>query len=325
MTRKTNRKKFGRPGDNPTAQRIMRPIEKNESLHRARKPSTTDRAEKAGEQYAYDQIQGDYFMDWVHEQMLEASKMPPDKVLPLETKDDAMEIARRMLQQLEWDTKRDLKADEIERTLGIDRATPDDIDAFYKGFRHAIAASRDWLADELLEQNRAYQERRGVVREARGRRLGARIGETKRGLNLWKRNSRTGIWEHQRAVTPETADQWLQQFQRDEPDAQFVVSKNKPSDPRPQRNRGPSLDPALIEALAADVYALSDARHISIEQAYDSITKPAWVREFESVGGDRIDLENRVINKAKSIGRARGRIGEAHRAPKARGSVRRRR
>ena len=52
-------------------------------------------AEAAGEQYAYDQIAGTYFADWVREQLLEASKLPADQVLPLETKADATVIAPR--------------------------------------------------------------------------------------------------------------------------------------------------------------------------------------------------------------------------------------
>lgn len=50
-----------------------------------------------------------------------------------------------------------------------------------------------------------------------------------KGHSLWKHNSRSGLWDHQRSVTPETKDQWLSHFQKDEPDAHFVISKNKPS------------------------------------------------------------------------------------------------
>lgn len=48
-------------------------------------------------------------------------------------------------------------------------------------------------------------------------------------LRLWKFGRITGLWRAERTVTPETADQWLDKFQRDEPDETFVVSKNKPS------------------------------------------------------------------------------------------------
>lgn len=116
-------------------------------------------AEAAGEQYAYDQIQGDYFMDWVREQLLEASKMPPDKVLPLETKDDALVIAKNMLRQLEQDTKRGLESRDLidligagsEARRGDTEVRPALFAEFYDGFRKACEVSRDWLADELLE------------------------------------------------------------------------------------------------------------------------------------------------------------------------------
>lgn len=51
---------------------------------------------------------------------------------------------------------------------------------------------------------------------------------------LWKFNKRSGMWDHQRAVTPETKDQWLKTFKDDEPNEHFVISKNKP-------NKKPSL------------------------------------------------------------------------------------
>ena len=47
--------------------------------------------------------------------------------------------------------------------------------------------------------------------------------------SLWKHNPRSGYWDYKRKVTPDTKDQWMTVFQKDEPDAHFVVSKNKPS------------------------------------------------------------------------------------------------
>lgn len=91
-------------------------------------------AESAGAQYATDQLQSDYFMDWVRDQMLEASKADPSEMLPLETKADAMVIAKNMLKQLAWDTQREHHESK----------------EFYEGFRKTLDASREWLADELL-------------------------------------------------------------------------------------------------------------------------------------------------------------------------------
>lgn len=47
-------------------------------------------------------------------------------------------------------------------------------------------------------------------------------------MNLYKYNKRTGYWDHQRQVTPETKDQWLKIHKEDEPSEHFHVSKNKP-------------------------------------------------------------------------------------------------
>lgn len=87
----------------------------------------------------------------------------------------------------------------------------------------------------------------------------------------------------------------------------------------------PEPHPALIEDLAANVAALQSDGGFTFAQAYDTITKPDWVRQYEASGGDMIALGNRVINKAKSIGRARrsvmrgsNRVAEARRSPRGR-------
>ena len=109
---------------------------------------TSRGAEARGEQYANDQLESDYFMEWVRTQLAEAARMPPEDVLPLETKKDAMVIAKNMLRDLEQDAKRDLQED----------------DAFWRGFRKALDGSREWLADELLQ---IKSEMGGGMREAR--------------------------------------------------------------------------------------------------------------------------------------------------------------
>jgi hypothetical protein len=122
---------------------------------RKREPSNLEKAEAAGEQYAQDQLQSDYFIDWVREQLSEASRMDRSKVLPLETKSDASVIAKNMLKQLEWDTRRDLMAIDIERMIGVSyKTSPEIIDAFYDGFKRNLDGAREWLSDELLELNR---------------------------------------------------------------------------------------------------------------------------------------------------------------------------
>ena len=57
--------------------------------------------------------------------------------------------------------------------------------------------------------------------------MGTYVTEEK-SLSLWKHNKRSGLWDHQRGVTPETKDEWLKHFQKDEPDAHFHVSAKKP-------------------------------------------------------------------------------------------------
>jgi hypothetical protein len=121
------------------------PIKRRASTARTAEASRVreDGAEEAGAAYAQEQLESDHFMDWVREQLLEASKMPASDVLPLEDKHDAKIIARNMLQQLEWDTRRE-HHESAE---------------FYKGFRSMLDSQRDWLADELLTMN---QEIKGV-------------------------------------------------------------------------------------------------------------------------------------------------------------------
>jgi len=100
----------------------------------------TERAQAAGEKYAVVQIQTEHFDNWVRDQLIEASKMPEDQVLPLETPDDARKIARNMLQQLEWDIKRDADvATELE-SYGVE-VTRETEQAFFKGVHKALQDS----------------------------------------------------------------------------------------------------------------------------------------------------------------------------------------
>jgi hypothetical protein len=136
-------------------------------------------AEKAGTDYAREQLGGDYFRDWVWEQVVEADRMrqqDPDSVVPLETPADARKIARNMLQQLEWDTKRDMEsitvlelsgakgvfdsgsADWVRDEYGI---TYEDVSgAFFTAFTEELESRdvRQWLADMILEMD---EEARG--------------------------------------------------------------------------------------------------------------------------------------------------------------------
>jgi hypothetical protein len=46
--------------------------------------------------------------------------------------------------------------------------------------------------------------------------------------SIWKYNKRSGLWDHQRNVEHDTKDQWMSVYKKDEPDAHFHVSANKP-------------------------------------------------------------------------------------------------
>lgn len=47
-------------------------------------------------------------------------------------------------------------------------------------------------------------------------------------LSLWQYNEITGIWNHMRSVHPDTAENWLKIFQKDNPRAAFRISKYQP-------------------------------------------------------------------------------------------------
>lgn len=59
-------------------------------------------------------------------------------------------------------------------------------------------------------------------------------------LSLWSLRwsvARGHHWEHERRVTVQTAGQWLQEFQKDEPRTLFVVSEKKPTAALAQKPR----------------------------------------------------------------------------------------
>jgi hypothetical protein len=114
-------------------------------------------AEQAGADYASAQVDGEYFRDWVAEQLAEAERMrqsDPDSVIPIDSPRAAREVAKNMLQQLKWDTHRDMDTDVILELSGAEGLTRSEIvRAFYRGFDAALQepAIRNWLADLVLE------------------------------------------------------------------------------------------------------------------------------------------------------------------------------
>jgi hypothetical protein len=135
------------------------PRKKKSSTPRKKKIDPIEAAEAAGAQYADEQVQSDHFRDWVGDQLVEAKEMQrrdPSSVFPIETAADRKKLARNMLQQLEWDTKRQLDTREIlELTGGASEDERAVVSAFYKGFGEALRKPTmvDWLAEEVIEPN----------------------------------------------------------------------------------------------------------------------------------------------------------------------------
>jgi hypothetical protein len=137
---------------------------------------TLEAAERAGAEYAQEQISGDYFQDWVREQLAEGEQLrreDPDKFIAIDSPRGAREVAKNLLQQLAWDTKRELDPSIILELSGAEGLTQSEIvRAFYVGFDGVMRSTetRRWLADIVLD----------VGREIEG---GREVGETRAGTH----------------------------------------------------------------------------------------------------------------------------------------------
>jgi hypothetical protein len=162
----------------PARRREPTPKEEGEQIIEA--------ASKAGADYAHEQVGSPHFADWVYDQLLEAeemSKRDPSSVFPVDTPAGARKAARNMLQQLEWDTKRQMDQREILKMAGADGVfgagsedwvrdtygiTAQDVTgAFFDAFDEQLSSpsTRQWLTDEIL--TRGEEIRGGEVSEAR--------------------------------------------------------------------------------------------------------------------------------------------------------------
>lgn len=102
-----------------------------------------DTAREAGAHYAQDQLSGDFFRDWVWDQLFEAEEMrkrDPNSVIPLESPDDYHHLAHNMLQQLGWDIDRGLDHREAVALAGDDS-------------KEVVQEFWDGLHDELTNPN----------------------------------------------------------------------------------------------------------------------------------------------------------------------------
>jgi len=64
-------------------------------------------------------------------------------------------------------------------------------------------------------------------------------------MALWRLHDRSGLWTHERNVSPDEAEAWVRRFRQDEPEAVFVVASKKPPSSTSLRGR------ALIGLLRA--------------------------------------------------------------------------
>lgn len=77
----------------------------------------------------------------------------------------------------------------------------------------------------------------GAVVAFRGEKSGLSELEAPKSESLWRYNRRSGLWDHQRTVTEDTAASWLAKFRSDEPNETFVIAKHAPKKPPPRNLR----------------------------------------------------------------------------------------
>lgn len=135
----------------------------------AESDETLEAAERAGEQYAQEQVAGDYFQDWVREQLAEGEQLrreEPDKFIAINSPRGASDVAKNLLQQLDWDTRRDMDASVIAELVGAEG--PEVTRAFFRGFSAALRepATRQWLADIVLDVGKEIAGGRQEVGES---------------------------------------------------------------------------------------------------------------------------------------------------------------
>ena len=108
------------------------------------------------------------------------------------------------------------------------------------------------------------------------------ISEDKQ-LSLYKYNKRSGMWDYQRSVTPETKDQWLHIFKKDEPNDHFVVSKNKPKNNplKEEKDYEGQMARAQLQIIAQRASALADMMK-------DDMQLEAWVQSKITTAEDYV-------------------------------------
>ena len=143
------------------------------------KPSEPDvDAEGAGETYAEDQLNGDYFRDWMWDQMTEGRRMrnaDPKSVIPLDDAADYKRLARNMLQQLEWDMARDMNIRDVLAVVGVESEGGAHDSAVGRGFFKGVwnvlhkPAVVNRVAKEARSMETTLKNHERQLRRGRGR------------------------------------------------------------------------------------------------------------------------------------------------------------
>jgi hypothetical protein len=112
-------------------------------------------AKKVGEEYARNQIEGDYFSDFVAQQVYDAVK-DPDSHFETLSKNGAMRAAKNILIDLGHDISRDLDTMRTLKSAGVSNfrsgvSDRDLHDAFWEGIHMVLDRknTQSWLADEI--------------------------------------------------------------------------------------------------------------------------------------------------------------------------------
>jgi len=138
---------------------------------------------QAGFDHAQEQMESDYFRDWVHEQL--NVDVPGGRIT------DPRQIARNMLQQLVWDTARGI---DVTAVVGR-KTTRDEFKEFMDGFRENAQskAAVDWLTeiveDDMPQKSVGMNEKKSNDLESKIRNAG---GQVRFGDRLKRMNPEAG-------------------------------------------------------------------------------------------------------------------------------------
>lgn len=116
--------------------------------------TTLTRAKRAGHSYAIETLQSGEFQRWLHDSLVEASRLPPDRVISIDSIADAREVTERTIDDFRKETKRTMGPLEMFDLIDIDPTPPVDwrvATAFYEGLDDALNDPKtvEMLADDI--------------------------------------------------------------------------------------------------------------------------------------------------------------------------------